>query len=441
MSEQTSESATDEPRDRTFQSPYLSDNPPPIIGDPYSVPIEDINPIDGRLFQQDIHWDHFKRLREEDPVHFNEMPHTGRYWSLTKFEDILFVDKNHELFSSAHGITLGLKVDGEKDPEAFQFNNFISMDPPKHDVQRATVAGVVAPRNLAQLESTIRGRTQKVLDELPVGETFNWVDRVSIELTTQMLATLFDFPFEERRKLTRWSDVATAPPGTGIVDSVEQRREELMECLAYFTKLWNERVNQDPPGSDLISMLAHGEDTKNMQPFEFLGNLILLIVGGNDTTRNSMSAGVLALNQNPAEYDKLRNDPSLIVNMVPEIIRWQTPLPYMRRTANQDIEIRGKQIKAGDQILMWYVSGNRDDEVIDRPDEFLIDRANARHHLSFGFGIHRCMGNRLAEMQLRILWEEIMTRFEKVEVVGEPVRLRSSFIRGITELPVRVHPL
>lgn len=441
MSEQTSESTTDEPRERTFQSPYLSDNPPPIIEDPYSVPIEDINPIDGRLFQQDIHWDHFKRLREEDPVHFNEMPHTGRYWSLTKFEDIMFVDKNHELFSSAHGITLGLKVDGEKDPEAFQFNNFISMDPPKHDVQRATVAGVVAPRNLAQLESTIRGRTQKVLDELPVGETFNWVDRVSIELTTQMLATLFDFPFEERRKLTRWSDVATAPPGTGIVDSVEQRREELMECLAYFTKLWNERVNQDPPGSDLISMLAHGEDTKNMQPFEFLGNLILLIVGGNDTTRNSMSAGVLALNQNPAEYDKLRNDPSLIVNMVPEIIRWQTPLPYMRRTANQDIEIRGKQIKAGDQILMWYVSGNRDEEVIDRPDEFLIDRANARHHLSFGFGIHRCMGNRLAEMQLRVLWEEIMKRFEKVEVVGEPERLRSSFIRGITELPVRVHPL
>jgi cytochrome P450 len=256
-----------------------------------------------------------------------------------------------------------------------------------------------------------------------------------------MLATLFDFPFEERRKLTRWSDVATAPPGTGIVDSVEQRRDELLECLAYFTKLWNERVQLNPPGNDLISMLAHGKDTKDMQPFEFLGNLILLIVGGNDTTRNSMSAGVLALNRNPAEYDKLRNDPSLITNMVPEIIRYHTPLPYMRRTANQDIEIRGKQIKAGDQILMWYVSGNRDEEVIDRPDEFLIDRPNARHHLSFGFGIHRCMGNRLAEMQLRVLWEEIMQRFSFVEVVGEPQRLRSSFVRGITELPVRVHPL
>ncbi len=200
-------------------------------------------------------------------------------------------------------------------------------------------------------------------------------------------------------------------------------------------------MDADEPGSDLISMLAHGEETKNMAPYEFLGNLILLIVGGNDTTRNSMSAGVIALNQNPDEYDKLRADPSLITNMVPEIIRWQTPLPYMRRTANEDIVIRDKQIKKGDQVLMWYVSGNRDEDVIDRPDDFIIDRSRARHHLSFGFGIHRCMGNRLAEMQLRIVWEEILKRFRMVEVVGEPERLLSSFVRGITNLPVQVHRL
>ncbi|MGI9325225.1 MAG: cytochrome P450 [Pseudomonadales bacterium] len=443
MSEQSSrvKEAGETPEGNSFMSPFLSPNPPPIIEDPYSVPIEEINVIDGRLFQQDLHWAHFKRLREEDPVHFNELPGIGRYWSLTKFEDIMYVDKNHELFSSAHGIALGPRIDATPNPEELQFSNFIAMDPPKHDVQRATVAGVVAPRNLANMESSIRERTGKVLDDLPVGETFNWVDKVSIELTTQMLAILFDFPFEERRKLTRWSDVATAPPGTGIVDTVEQRRAELLECLAYFTELWNQRVNQETPGSDLISMLAHGKETRNMQPYEFLGNLILLIVGGNDTTRNSMSAGVLALNENPEEYDKLRRDPTLIGNMVPEIIRWQTPLPYMRRTANQDVEIRGKQIKAGDQLLMWYVSGNRDEAVIDEPNEFLIDRSNARHHLSFGFGIHRCMGNRLAEMQLRVLWEEIMQRFQNVEVVGTPQRLRSSFVRGITELPVVLHPV
>jgi cytochrome P450 len=441
MSEQANEVKEVKEEKERFVSPFLSSNPPPVITDPYSVPIEEINVIDGRLFQQDLHWDHFKRLREEDPVHLNEFPETGRYWSVTKFEDIMFIDKNHEMFSSAHGIALGPRVDAEPDPKDLGLSMFIAMDPPKHDLQRATVSGVVAPPNLAKMESTIRERVCKILDSLPRDETFNWVDLVSIELTTQMLATLFDFPFQDRRKLTRWSDVATAAPGTGVVESEDQRRAELLECLAYFTELWNERAAMETPGSDLISMLAHGKDTKDMQPFEFLGNLILLIVGGNDTTRNSISGGLLALNQNPGEYDKLRKDPSIIPNMVSEIIRWQTPLPYMRRTSNVDFELRGKQIKKGDQILMWYISGNRDEEAIDRANEFIIDRPKARHHLSFGFGIHRCMGNRLAEMQLRIVWEEIMKRFSHVEVVGDPVRLRSSFVRGITELPVRVHEL
>ena len=317
---------------------------------------------------------------------------------------------------------------------------FIAMDPPKHDLQRATVSPVVAPPNLKQLESTVRERAGCILDSLPVGKTFNWVDLVSIELTTQMLATLFDFPFEERRKLTRWSDVATAAPGGGIIESEDERRAELLECLSYFTQLWNER-SQKATGNDLISMLAHGEETRHMQPYEFLGNLILLIVGGNDTTRNSISGGVLALNRNPDEYEKLRANPALIPNMVSEIIRWQTPLAYMRRTANQDVEIGGKQIKAGEQLLMWYVSGNRDETAIPNADQFIIDRPNARRHLSFGFGIHRCMGNRLAEMQLRIIWEEILKRFHTVEVVGEPKLVPSSFVRGFTDLPVRVHPL
>ena len=436
MSEQKKESESS-----IYNNPFLRQDAPPVIKDPYSVPIEEINPIDGRLFQMDIHEAHFKRLREEDPVHMNELPKTGRYWSITKFEDIMYVDKNHELFSSASGIALGPRIDLERGPEDLNLSNFIAMDPPKHDLQRATVSSVVAPPNLAKMQSLIRERVGTILDSLPVAETFNWVDLVSIELTTQMLATLFDFPFEDRRMLTRWSDVATAPPGTGIVDTAEQRRDELLECLAYFTRLWNERAAMDNPGSDLISMLAHGEDTKNMAPYEFLGNLILLIVGGNDTTRNSISGGVLALNQNPEEYDKLRNNPELIPNMVAEIIRWQTPLPYMRRTANQDVELRGKKIRKGEQLLMWYISGNRDEEVIDNPNAFIIDRPNARRHLSFGFGIHRCMGNRLAEMQLRIVWEEILKRFHQVKVVGEPERLRSSFVRGITNLPVQVHPL
>ena len=398
----------------------------------YAMPLADFDMSDPELYLTDTLWPYFERLRKEEPVHYCGDSEFGPYWSVTKFQDIKAVDSNHRVFSSEGTIVL-------QDPdEEFPLPMFIAMDPPKHDKQRKTVASSVAPRNLAALEGTIRSRVVGILDSLPVGETFNWVDLVSIELTTQMLATLFDFPFAERRKLTRWSDVATANPESGLVESEEQRRAELLECLDCFMKLWHERKGQ-APGHDLISMMAHGDATQDMPSQEYLGNLILLIVGGNDTTRNSISGGVLALNQHPAEYQKLRDDPTHIPNMVSEIIRWQTPLAYMRRTATQDVVLGGKRIKAGDKLAMWYVSGNRDEEAFVDADAFIINRPNARSHLSFGYGIHRCMGNRLGEMQLRILWEEILKRFHNVEVVGEPVRTRSSFVKGYRELPVRVH--
>jgi cytochrome P450 len=313
------------------------------------------------------------------------------------------------------------------------------MDPPKHDAQRKVVSPIVAPENLHRMEGLIRGRVGKILDELPRNEEFDWVDRVSIELTTQMLATLFDFPWDERRKLTRWSDVATADENSGVVESEEQRRAELFECADYFMRLWNERVNAPEVGGDLISMLAHGESTRNMDRMEYLGNLILLIVGGNDTTRNSLSGGLYALSQNPDEWAKLKANPGLVENMVSEIIRWQTPLAHMRRTATQDIELKGQKIKKGDKVVMWYVSGNRDEEAIPNADKFLIDRENARRHLSFGFGIHRCVGNRLAEMQLKIVWEEILKRKLDLEVLAEPKRVLSSFVKGYETLPARIN--
>jgi cytochrome P450 len=400
------------------------------------VALEDINPVWNRLFAENRMLDYFERLRREDPVHFNESEVAGRYWSLTRYKEIKAVDTDHKNFSSAHGITLGFPIDQPLPEGALDVSMFIAMDQPKHDVQRKTVSPVVSTRNLAGMEALIRERTCEVLDSLPEGETFDWVDTVSIELTTRMLATLFDFPYEDRAKLTRWSDVATAVPGGGVIDTEEQRRAELIECLVCFTEIWEDRKKN--PTGDLVSMLAHGEETKDMEPMEFLGNLILLIVGGNDTTRNSMSGGVLALNEYPSEFEKLKNDHSLIPNMVAEVIRWQTPLAYMRRTANNDCIVGGKQVKAGDQLLMWYLSGNRDEDVFERGEELIIDRENARNHLSFGFGIHRCMGNRLAEMQLRVLWEEILKRFENIEVVGEVERTFSSFVKGYTSMPVRV---
>ena len=397
-----------------------------------TAPLADLDPSNPALQAEDTWHPVFKRLRAEAPVHYTaDTELFGSFWSVTRYEDIRYVDTHHDLFSSETGIVIGDQA------EDFELPMFIAMDPPKHDEQRKVVSPVVAPMNLKQMESTIRARACAILDGLPKGETFNWVERVSIELTTQMLATLLDFPFEERRRLTRWSDVATARPGMGIVETEEQRREELYECLACFTDLWNQRVNA-PPGNDLISMLAHGEATQNMAPQEYLGNLLLLIVGGNDTTRNSISGGVLAFNRFPDELAKLRANPKLLPSAVSEIIRWQTPLAHMRRRATQDIEMHGQTIRKGDKVVMWYISGNRDEDVWERPDDLMIERSNARAHLAFGFGIHRCMGNRLAEMQLRIVWEEILRRFETVEVVGEPVRVRSNFVRGYAELPVRV---
>ncbi len=403
----------------------------------YAMPLEDINVTDLELWRTDTMWPYFERLRKEDPVHLHPAEHheDGAFWSVTKYNDIMAVDTNHEVFSSEPSITI---FDPKED---FTLPMFIAMDPPKHDVQRKTVSPIVSPANLHVLEPLIRSRIQKTLDELPIGEPFDWVDRVSIELTTQMLATLFDFPWEDRRKLTRWSDVATAGPESGLFkstdpDEVEQeRRAELFECVDYFTRLWNERINA-PPKGDLISMLAHGEATRNMDRMEYLGNLILLIVGGNDTTRNSMTGSVLALNQNPDQYRKLRENPGLIPSMVSETIRWQTPLAHMRRTATRDIELGGKTIKKGDKVIMWYASGNRDEEVIDNPNAYIIDRERPRNHLSFGFGIHRCVGNRLAELQLRILWEEILPRFPEIKVMNEPRRVPSAFVKGYEYMEV-----
>ena len=400
----------------------------------WDMPLEDIDVSLPELFSSDSFWPYFERLRKEDPVHYCATSDYGPYWSVTRYEDIMQVDTSHDVYSSEPGITIRAM------DEDFTLPMFIAMDQPRHSEQRAAVNPVVGSRNLPNFAELIRERTRGVLDSLPVGETFNWVDKVSIELTTMMLATLFDFPFEERSKLTRWSDVATAIPGFGIVDTEEERRAELVECLEYFTELWNQRVNGEP-GNDMVSMLAHGEATRDMQPLEYLGNLVLLIVGGNDTTRNSMTGGVLALNEFPAEYDKLRANPKLIPSMVSEVIRWQTPLAHMRRRATVDTMLGGKHIKAGDKVVMWYVSGNRDESVFENPDQLIIDRPQVRKHLSFGYGIHRCMGSHLAELQLRILWEEIMQRFDRVEVVAEPVRIASSFVKGYSELQVKLHPL
>ena len=400
----------------------------------YALPLDKLNVAQPLLFQSDTMWPYFERLRKEEPVHFCAESEFGPYWSITKYNDIMAVDTNHQVFSSDYmlgGITIG---GGQANVDPLPM--FIAMDPPKHDIQRKIVTPVVSPANLQVLGPIIRERAGKILDSLPIGVPFDWVDKVSIELTAMTLATLFDFPFELRRKLSRWSDVVTAAPGFGIVDTMEQKQKEMDEYQSFFNGLWNERVNSSEPGGDLISMLAHNPATRNMEPREYFGNVVLLTVGGNDTTRNTITGSVVALNQNPDQYDKLRTHPELISSMVSETIRWQTPLAHMRRTAVRDFEFKGKTIKKGDKVVMWYVSGNRDEDVIERPNDYVIDRENARRHISFGFGIHRCVGNRLAELQLQIIWEEIMKRFPMIEMAGEPKRSYSTFVKGYEKLDV-----
>jgi cytochrome P450 len=399
----------------------------------YSLPDGGLDLSRPELWRDDSALRLFDRLRAEDPVHRCSESPFGPYWSVTRHRDIVEVEGRPELFSSSfrHG---GVTLFGDA-PSWFPM--FIAMDGPEHKAKRAAVAPAFAPSEMHRLAPILRKEAESVIGSLPLDETFDWADRVSVELTTRMLAALLGFPREDRRRLTYWSDWAGDLEAMLDADLGRKRLDVLWECAGYFLRLRKAREAQGG-GNDLLSMMARSDQAGGMPPQEFLGNVILLIVGGSDTSRSTMSALPAVNLLWPEEWDKLRADPALIPSAAQELIRWQTPLAHMRRTATADCVLAGRRIAAGDKVALWYASANRDETVFEAPERFLADRPGVRRHLAFGSGAHRCVGARLAEIQVAALIEVLLELGLRPVRQGEALRSANCFSQGYRTMPAVV---
>ncbi len=397
-----------------------------------------INPVDvsaNALYVDDTWRAPFARLRAEAPVSWREESPFGAYWSVATHALVQEVEVHPEIYSSRWdlgNITIADSVGGS------EFPNFIAQDPPIHTAQRKVIAPAFSPSQIVKLEAQVRARTTELFAGLPRGETFDWVERISIPLTLGMLCILFDMPFDEWRDIKRWSDYASGVSADNLND--EYRAEfltQMTQMLGRFDRELEAR-RALPPSDDLLSRMVHSEAMGHMDAMERIANIALLIVGGNDTTRNSMSALVEAFDRYPEQLERLRADPALIPNAAQEIIRWQSPVTHMRRTVLSDTELGGQTIKAGEKVVLWYISANRDEGVFPAAEHFDVGRDNARRHLGFGHGIHRCVGARLAEVQLAAVIGEMVRSGARFVPQGLPTRLASPFLHGFTAMPVQI---
>lgn len=400
-----------------------------------NIALEDLDPSNPDIIYNNQHDYYFERLRKEDPVHFCKRSEFGPYWSITKYADIVEIEKNPNLFSARGGFTI---VDI---PSNTQFRSFLTMDPPEHRARRQAIMPMVSMRSLNIIEDHIFKLVTETLDNLPINESFDWVEKVSIEISIKVLALMMGVPVQDSSMLIRWSDIASTVPRVGTdIETLDQLYFKLQDCYSYFSNLLN-KYSSVPAENNFSAMLAHQAKSENLHPEELFVTILALILAGNETTRHSITASSLLLHQFPQQKKILYSDPSLLKSAVSEIIRFQTPVAHFRRTATEDILFRGREIKKNDKIILWFISANRDEDEIENPKEFIINRKNPDHHLSFGSGIHKCIGRNIALIELKILWNEIIRRKWHVEPISEPTRIKSNIVHGFSSLNVIIKQL
>ena len=387
-------------------------------------------------------FDTFKQLRAEAPIYWHEedLDFEPGFWALTKHEDIIKVSKDPKTFSSAVGGHLMTMGDPEVvDPTAVAaiIGNMIGMDPPEHQIYRKMVAPSFTPKSIRNLEDGMRNKVRELLDKVADKKDFNFVTEISEQLPLWVLCEMMGIEESERPKIR---DLVNNLTDASIQQDPEKSMQVWFNYMELF-KMGRDMIEErrKNPTDDLMSVVANTQVEGDQLPAELLdGFFLLMVIAGNETTRNTITGGLMALTDNPAERQKLIDDPSLIANATDEMLRWVTSVIYFRRTATKDTSIRGQDIKKGDKVVMWYGSANRDEDVFEDGHLFQVDRPNAKKHLAFGAGEHLCLGNRLGHMQIRVLFEELLLRFPDIKYVEDPVRIPSNFLAGISELKVRI---
>ena len=399
---------------------------------------------DPGLYEVGVPWDTFAKLRREDPVHWNPESDGAGFWSVMRHADIVEVSRQPLLFSSAHE-NGGHRIFNENEVgltgagESAIGIPFISRDPPIHTRYRKFIMPALAPNRLGDIETRIRARVAALIDAIPLGEPIDLVPLLSAPLPLMTLAELLGVSIDLWPKLYDWTNAFVGEDDPEFRASQASMEETLGEFFAFGQELFDARRAE--PTGDIASLLANAEIDGVPVPFrDFIGNLILVLVGGNETTRNSISHSVAAFAADPGQWELIRQDRDVLKTAAPEMVRFASPVMHMRRTAMEDTTVGGQAVAKGDKVVLWYISANRDESVFPDADRLLVTRKGAQH-VGFGAGQHVCVGSRLAEMQLRIAFDMLADRVKSFNVQAPPRRFRSNFINGLKTLDVILRPV